>query len=109
MSKSNLTLYKEILKKEHESSELGIAEKKIRTFYDSLILKGERLPENLARLVYQIREENEQKQLDYIKASQQRDREAIDVMLLESFNKELEILSTYNGTTVMNNDTKDNG
>jgi hypothetical protein len=96
MSKSSLTIHKEILKKEYAESPIGKMEREITKFYDELVLKGEKLPEDIAKQVYDLRDLHEKKQMDYIDESQKRDRDAVDAMLMEAFTKELEILNNFN-------------
>jgi hypothetical protein len=93
---SVLTIHKEIEKKEYEKSPLGQLEKKLRKFYDSLVIKKKKLPENLAKEVYDLRTAHEKKYMDYLDERVKKDKEAIDVMLSEAFTKELEILKKYN-------------
>ena len=92
MGKSLLTIEKEIIRKEYQKSPLGIAEKKLRTFYDGLIIKKEVLAEDIAKRVYDIRVENEKRTEEYIETRLKLDREAVDNFLLESMTKELDIL-----------------
>lgn len=97
MSKTALTIQKEIIKKEYEKSPLGIIEKKLRAFYDGLVGKGEKLPEDVAKQIYEIREMNEKRTENYIEERLKHDREAVDNFLLDAMTKEEEILNKYNG------------
>lgn len=96
MSKSALTIQKEIIKKEYEKSPLGLMEKELRAFYDSLVTKGEKLPEEFAKQVFDIREANEKRTMDYVDERLKIDREAVDGFLLESMTKEKEVLNSFN-------------
>lgn len=96
MTRTLLSIEKEILKKEYAKSPLGIAERKITKFYDDLIAKKEALPEPIAKQVYDIRDENEKKTEKYIDDRVKIDKETIDEFLLESMTKELEIINKYN-------------
>lgn len=104
MSKSILTIHKEMEKKAFSETEMGKLEKKLRTFYDNLVTKSTPLPEEYAKQIYDIRVNHEQKQMDYIKESQVRDAKAIDEMLMDAFTKEVAIIEDYqsNSTTTMN-------
>lgn len=96
MSKTLLTIEKEIIKKEYEKSPLGIIEKELRKVYDGYTLTGTALPEDVAKQVYDIREENEKKTGEYIETRLKHDREAVDNLLLEAMTKELELLNNFN-------------
>jgi hypothetical protein len=98
MSKSVLTIHKEIERKEYAASSLGKLEKVIGEIYREMQLKKEALPENIAKEVYDIREENEKWQMQYIDDRLKADREAVDSKLLESMTRELAILEK-NGYT----------
>jgi hypothetical protein len=98
MSKSVLTIHKEIERKEYAASPLGKLEKVIGEIYREMQLKKEALPEDLAKQVYDIREENEKWQMQYIDDRLKADREAVDSKLLESMTRELAILEK-NGYT----------
>ena len=96
MSKGMLSLHKEILKKEYEQSPLGKIEKELRKYYEGVELKKyDKLPEDLAEQVFDIREENEKAQLDYIEQANKRHKEAVDEMLLTAMTKELEIIRNF--------------
>lgn len=92
-----MTIHKEIEKKEYEKSPLGLLEKRLRTAYDKLTLNKKQLPEDLAKQIYDIREKNEKDQMEYIDFRLVEDRKAVDAMLTDAFNKELEILEKYDG------------
>lgn len=94
-SNSALGIHKEILRQEYAKTEVGKAEAKLKEFYGNLKKKGEALPEEIAEQVYNIREANEQAQLEYIKQSEKENREKVDQILLDSFNKEIAILENY--------------
>lgn len=96
MSKSALTIQKEIIKKEYEKSPLGIIEKELRAFYDGMVTKGEKLPEEFAKQVFEIREENEKRTEAYIDERLKLDREAVDGFLLEAMTREKEVLTNFN-------------
>lgn len=96
MSKSLLTIHREILKKEYDKSPLGIVEKKLKEFYG----KNKILPKHILKEISAIREENEKAQMKYIEDSQREDREAVDRMLLESMEKELSIINNYKNTAI---------
>ncbi len=98
MSKSILTIEKEILKKEHEKTPLGIIEKDLRKFYDGLVTTGQKLPEDIAEQVYRIREGNEKTVGDYVETRLKLDKQAVDDFLLEAMTKELEILNNFKAT-----------
>lgn len=101
MSKSILTLEKEVLKKEYAKSPLGIAEKKLRSLYDGYQLSGYRPVEETMKQVDEIRTENERRVQEYVDLRQKTDKEAIDDMLLEAFTKEITLLESSR-TTPMN-------
>lgn len=96
MSKSALTIQKEIIKKEYEKSPLGLMEKELRAFYDGFVTRGEKLPEEFAKQIYEIREENEKRTEAYIDERLKLDREAVDGFLLEAMTKEKEVLNSFN-------------
>lgn len=95
MSKSVLTIEKEILKKEYEKSPLGQIEKKLRAFYDGMVTKGEVLPEEIAKKVYDIREENEKRTMEYVDDRLKQDRETVDNFLLDAMTREEEVLNNF--------------
>lgn len=95
MSKSLLTIHKEIEKKEYAKSPLGLIEKELGNFYAELKKFGTTLPEDVAKQIYDIRDENEKAQIKYIEDSQRRDREYVDNLLLEAMTKEMTILNKY--------------
>lgn len=97
MGKSILTIHKEIEKQAHAKSPLGQLEKKLRTFYDSMVMKREKLPEHLAKEIYNIREENEKRTMEYIDERLKKDRDAVDEFLMDAMTRELEIINKYNG------------
>lgn len=98
--KSGLTIHKEIQKAEYAKSPLGQLEKKLGKFYQDLLLKREKLPEDIAKKVYDIRDAHEKAQTQYIEDSQRRDREAVDAMLFDAMNKEWNLLEQYQSTTM---------
>lgn len=95
MSKTGLTIQKEIQKKEHEKTPLGQVEKKLRNFYDNLLVKGEKLPEYLAKQIYDLRDEHESKQLKYIEDTEKEQAIAVDKMLYDTMSSELTLLEKY--------------
>lgn len=101
MAKSLLTIHKEILKKEHAKSPLGILEKNIGDFYSKMQRDRKQLPEDIAEKIYNIRDANEKNVMAYIEASQKRDKENVDEILLHSMTKEWEIINAY----LKNNDS----
>jgi len=101
MSKSNLTIYKEVLKKEYAKSPLGLAEKKLREFYDESYLKSNPIPEEILEKIDKIRGDNEKKYLEYIETRQKTDKEWLDDRLLEAMTEEISLLEA-NSTTNMN-------
>jgi hypothetical protein len=98
MSKSVLTIHKEMERKEYAASPLGKIEKTIGEIYRDMQLKKLALPEDLAKQVYDIREENEKWQMNYIDERLKKDREAVDAKLLESMSRELDILQKHGYT-----------
>lgn len=93
-----LTIQKERLKKEYAKSPLGLIEKQLRDFYDSLVVKGQKLPEDYAKQVYDIREDNEKRVGEYVETRLKHDREAVDDFLLDAMTRELEVLNNFNKT-----------
>lgn len=89
---SVLTIHKEIEKKKYAESPLGKLERKITSIYDDMILKKEALPENVAKQIYDLRDQHERDEKDYIDMTLKRDKEAVDKMLFDVMTKELEIL-----------------
>ena len=98
MSKSILTIQKEILKKEYAKSPLGILEKNIGEFYVEMNRKKKKLPEDVAKQIYDIRDGNEKAVMKYIEDSQKRDREAVDSLLLEAMSKEWDLITKHKST-----------
>lgn len=98
MSKSILTIHKEILKKEYAKSPLGILERKIREFYEEIVRSGTQLPEDISKKINEIRTKNEKDQEEYVEYSLKRDRENVDNLLFESMTKEWELLNNYKNT-----------
>lgn len=96
MSKSILTIHKEIERKEWEKTPLGQLEKNIRQFYNRMSKNGKRLPEEVAKKVYEIRTENEKIQLEYIERTNREHKEFIDQSLLKSMGEEWELIKEYN-------------
>jgi hypothetical protein len=90
-----LTIHREIEKKEYEKSVLGQLEKRIRNFYDEMILKKKQMPEDLAKEIYDIRDSQEKRYMEYIDMRNVEDRKAIDSMLEDAFNKELAVIDKY--------------
>lgn len=99
MTKSILTINKEIEKKAYLETPLGKVEKALRKFYDDLKLKNSKLPEDVAKQVYDIRDANEQAIKDYMDRSNKEHRESIDNFLLQAMSKELELVTNYQSTT----------
>jgi hypothetical protein len=97
MSKSMMTIHKEIEKKEYAKSPLGLLEKKISAFYDKMVMAQKKLPENLAKEVYDIRDKQEKKYMEYLELRMVEDKKHIDSLLEEAFIKELAILEKYDG------------
>lgn len=97
MSKTALTIQKEIIKKEYEKSPLGLIEKKLRAFYDGLVVKNEKLPEDVAKEVYELRDMNEKRVENYIEERLKIDRETVDNFLLDVMTKEEQILNKHYG------------
>lgn len=95
MSKSVLTIHKEIEKKAYAESPLGKLEKEIGRIYDAFKIKNKKLPEDVAEKIYDIRDENEKWQLEYIERTNREHKEAIDAKLLDSMTRELNILKEY--------------
>jgi hypothetical protein len=95
MSKSGLTIHKEMQKKLYQESELGKVEREITKIYDNLTLKKQQLPEEISKKIFDIRDENEKWQLEYIERTNREHREAVDAKLLESMSKELDILKQH--------------
>jgi len=102
MSKSATTIAKEIEKEAYAKSPIGLAERRITKFYDGMKLKGQALPEDIAKKIYNVRDENEKWQLEYIEQTTKQHRIDVDNKLLESFNKELEIIDEYLKTNSQN-------
>lgn len=95
MSKSILTIHKEIYKKEYYKSPLGILEKKLGKFYEDMRRKKVEVPKETAQAIIKIREDNEKAQQDYIEESQKRDREKVDEILFNSMQAEWDIISKF--------------
>lgn len=92
---SILSIHKEIEKRKYAESDLGKAEKELGKIYDSLKIKNSKLPEDIAKKIYDIRDENEKWQTEYIERTNREHKEAVDGKLLESMTKELEILKSH--------------
>lgn len=90
-----LSIQKDLLKREYANSPLGKVEREITKIYDSLKLKESQLPEDIAKQIYDIRDENEKWQLAYIERTNKEHKEAVDGKLLESMTKELDILKQH--------------
>lgn len=99
MPKSILTISKEIEKKAYLETPLGKVEKTLRKFYDELKLKDSKLPESVAKQVYDIRDDNTKAIEKYMAEASKRDRDAIDSLLLEAMSKELELVTNHQSTT----------
>jgi len=100
MSKSILTIHKEILKKEYAHSPLGKLEKQLGDFYTEMQRKKEKLPEEIAEQIYNIRDENEKAMMKYVEDSQKRDKEEVDKLLFGAMSKEMEIINKYKSTAI---------
>jgi hypothetical protein len=92
MSKSILTIHKEVEKKEYEKTPLGQAEKKLRAFYDEAYLKDNPIPEDILKQIDTIREEQAKKYDDYIQERMRIDKEWIDTELLNAMTREISLL-----------------
>lgn len=90
--KSPLTIQKELLKKEYEKTPLGIAEKKLRKFYDDAYLNSWVIPEETLKQRDVIRTENEKRVMEYVETRQKIDKEWIDDALLDSMSREILLL-----------------
>lgn len=95
MSKGVLTIHRELEKENYRKSPLGQLEKKLNSFYKRMKEEGKSLPENLAKEIYDIREAQEKAYENYVNERIVKDREAVDNLLMEAFNKELEIINKY--------------
>lgn len=90
-----LSIHKEIEKKNYAESPLGKIEREITKIYDAMKLSSTALPEDVAKKIYDIRDENEKWQLDYIERTNREHKEAVNNKLLESMTKELGILKEH--------------
>lgn len=99
MSKSILTINKEIERKAYFETPLGKVEKALRKFYDELKLKSSKLPEDVAKQVYDIRDANEKAITEYMAKASKEHREAVDKLLFDAMSKELELVTNYQSTT----------
>lgn len=102
MSKSHLTIQKELIKEAYSKSPLGVMERRLNEIHDTLYLGGKEAPEDVLKEIDKIRTENEKKQIEYIEFRLKTDREVIDDMLLESMTKEVALLEPLISTTNMN-------
>lgn len=93
-----LQLHKEIEKKEYANSPVGKLERQMTAFYDEMFLAKKALPEDVAKQIYDIRDENEKKHKEYIEYTLQRDRDAVNAILIDSFTRELEIINNWKKT-----------
>lgn len=96
---SVLSIHKEIEKKKYAESPLGKVERKLTKIYDALKLSSKQLPEDIAKEIYEIRDDNENWNLitvdKYAKIIQdinEKHRDEVDAKLLEAMSKELDIL-----------------
>lgn len=90
-----LSIHKELEKKQYAESPLGKAEREMTKIYDALKLSGKALSEDVAKKIYDVRDENEKWQLEYIERTNREHKEAVDGKLLESMTKELNILKEH--------------
>ena len=90
-----MTIHKEIEKKEYAKSPLGIVERDLTKVYDELKIQGRKLPENLCREIYKIREDNEKWQMKFIEDSMIEQRKKVDEKLLESMTAELTLIKSH--------------
>lgn len=90
-----LNLHKQIEKKEYANSPVGKLERQMTAFYDDMKLSKKVLPEEVAKQIYDIRDENEKKHKEYIDYTLQRDKEAVDALLIDSFTRELEVINNW--------------
>lgn len=100
MSKSILTVHKEIQKKEYAKSPLGQLEKKLGNFYVEMERSKEKLPEDISKQIYDIRDNNEKSVMAYIEESNKRDREAVDNLLFEAMSKEWKLIEDYQSNQI---------
>ena len=90
-----IQIQKEIEKKEYANSPVGKLEREMTKFYDEMKVTGKALPEDVAKKIYDIRDENEKKHKEYIDMTLQRDKDAINELLINSFTRELEIINNW--------------
>jgi uncharacterized protein YicC (UPF0701 family) len=98
MSKSVLTIHKEIEKAAYAKSPLGQIEKKLNKFYQEMKHSGKKLPEDISHKIFDIRDAHEKAQMEYIERTNREHREAVDAMLLEAMTKEFALISEYQST-----------
>lgn len=87
-----LSIHREIEKKAYAESPLGKVERALTKIYDGLKLDQKKLPEDVSKQIFDVRDENEKWQLEYIERTNREHKDAINAKLLESMTRELEIL-----------------
>lgn len=95
MGKSTLTLNKEIAKEKYYATPLGQREKKIGKFYLLLETNKKKLPEKLAKKVFEIRAALEKDILAYVERTKKEHAEEESRLLTESFDKEIEVIDEF--------------
>lgn len=95
MSRSVISIHKEIEKEQHKKSPLGQVEAELGSIYNDLKAKNHVLPEVIAKQVYEIRDESEKAILAYIERTNREHKEANDAMLLSAMKRELKVLKKH--------------
>ena len=95
MSRSLISIHKEIEKKAYRETPLGKVEAEIGKIYSDLKAKGARLPESVCKEIFDIRTGNEKDQLAYIERTNREHKEAVDEMLLKAMSKELKVIKKH--------------
>lgn len=107
--KTALTIAKQLEREKYNNTPVGQAEKKIKHIHDRLILEKVKVPEKVLKQVDAIRNENEQKHLEFnkqyaeeVKKLNDKYADLTDGMLLDLFNKEIALLEPLIKNTTNN-------
>jgi len=97
--KTALTIAKQLEREKYNNTPVGQAEKKIKHIHDRLLLDKVVVPEKVLKQIDKIRNENEEKHLEYnkqyaeeYKKLNEKYADMTDVMLLDLFNREIALL-----------------
>lgn len=97
-----IAIHKEIEKKKYLETPVGKLEKELRKIWEGLRSGGKTLPESVSKEIYDLRDEHEKTQMQYVEeykkqvqALNDEHAKKIDAKLVKVFTKEIELLKKY--------------